>query len=96
MKTRPILKLTFAAASLVWIAAVPIAFAQAPPQLVTNGPQVSPGDSGAYPAERNVANSERYERTLQTNSAFRQQRVQKECGSIDDQKLHEQCVASFH
>jgi hypothetical protein len=95
MKTYSTLKLTLAAASLVWVAAIPIAFAQAPPQLVTNGPQVSPGDSGARSAAGNIADSQRYEQTLQSNSAFRQQRMRKECGSIDDQRLHEQCVASF-
>jgi hypothetical protein len=36
------------------------------------------------------------EQALQANTAFREQRTRKECGVIDDRKLHEQCVASFH
>jgi hypothetical protein len=63
--------------------------------LVTNGPQVNPGASGNRSAARNVADSQRYEQTPQGSAAFRQQRIRKECGSIDDQRLHEQCVASF-
>jgi hypothetical protein len=90
-------KLAVAVASLAWAAAGPMAFAQSPPpQLVTNGPQTSPGDEPRNGAgRRNVADSQRYEQTLQANSAFRDQRERKECGSIDDPKLHEQCVASF-
>ena len=95
MQTRSILRLILAAASVVWMAAIPMAFAQLPPQLVTNGPQVSPGDSDVRSGQRNVADSERYEQTLHANAAFRRQRMQKECGSIDDHSLHEQCVASF-
>ena len=66
-----------------------------PPQLVTNGPQANPGDSDARSGGRNVADSQRYEQTLHANAAYRQQRMQKECGSIEDQSLHEHCVASF-
>jgi hypothetical protein len=97
MKIQSKLRLTLAAASLVGMAAAPAAFAQSAPQLVTNGPQVSPGDeSGNGSGRRNVIDSKRYEQTLRANTAFREQRMRKECGSIDDQSLHEQCVASFH
>jgi hypothetical protein len=95
MKTYSNLKLMLAAGSLAWIVAVSNAFAQSPPQLVTNGPQVSPGDADTSSGQRNVTDSDRYERTLHANAAFRQQRMQKECGSIDDQSLHEQCLTSF-
>jgi hypothetical protein len=95
MKTYSNLKLALTVASLALMAAGPMAFAQPAPQLVTNGPQVSPGDSDARSGQRNVTDSERYERTLHTNAAFRQQRMQKECGPIDDQRLHAQCVATF-
>jgi hypothetical protein len=91
-------KLAFAVASFAWVAGAPMAFAQSPPpQLVTNGPRVSPGDEpGSGAAGRNVADSRHYEQALQANTAFREQRTRKECGVIDDRKLHEQCVASFH
>jgi hypothetical protein len=95
MKTPVNAKLTLVAACLAAMAALSIAHAQPAPQLVTNGPQVSPGDSVTGLGHRNVADSERYEKMLQANVAFRQQRMQKECGSIDDQNLHQQCLASF-
>ena len=67
----------------------------APPQLVTNGPQASRGDFGDWSARRNVIQSERYDRLLQTNWSFRQARMRKECGPISDPQLHSQCLASF-
>jgi hypothetical protein len=98
MKTHSSRKLALVVASLGWVIAIPTGFAQSqPPELVTNGPQTSPGDgSGNGAVRRNVADSQRYEQTLHANTAFRDQRQRKECGSIDDAKLHEQCVASFH
>lgn len=47
-------------------------------------------------AQENVRQSEQYERALCGNAAFRAKRVQQECGSIDDPKMHESCVASFN
>ena len=96
MKINSNLKLTLAAACLVGMTAVPAAHAQSAPQLITNGPQVNPGDNpDRGSAQRNVADSGRYEAALRGNSAFREQRIRKECGPIDDRRLHEQCVASF-
>ena len=95
MKTVSTLRLTLAVAALALMAPAAPALAQSSPQLVTNGPQASPGDTDPHSGQRNVADSARYEKSLHANAAFRQQRMQKECGSIDDQKLHEQCVASF-
>jgi hypothetical protein len=46
-------------------------------------------------AEQNVIQSERYSQLLRTNPAFRARRIQQECGSITDPRLHEECVASF-
>ena len=96
MKINSSLKLTLAAACLIGMAAVPVAHAQSAPQMITNGPQASAGD---YPdrgaAQRNEIGSERYERMLRDNAAFRERRMHKECGSIDDPSLHEQCAASF-
>ena len=47
-------------------------------------------------AQENVRASEQYERALCGNAAFRTKRIQQECGSIDDPKMHENCVASFN
>jgi hypothetical protein len=96
MKTHSRLGLVIAVACLTGIAAVSIAHAQSTPQLVSNHPPVDPGDrTDSGTANRNVTDSGRYERMLQANVTFRQQRMQRECGSIDDPSLHEQCLASF-
>ena len=90
--TKTITSLAFAAACLA-MAAMPTARAQ---ELVTNGPQTSPGDyAGAWSAAQNVRQSQRYDRLLQTSWRFRQARMAKECGPITDPQLHDQCVASF-
>ena len=46
-------------------------------------------------ARQNVIQSARYDRLLETNRAFRQARMRRECGPITDPQLHEQCLASF-
>jgi len=68
----------------------------AEPQVITNGPQTSPGDvSPSWSPQRNVAESSQYERLLKENPAFRQARIRKECGPIIDPQLHQQCLDSF-
>jgi hypothetical protein len=42
-----------------------------------------------------VIESKQYELLLRTNPAFRQARMKKECGSINDPQLHQSCLASF-
>jgi len=65
-------------------------------QLITNGPQTNPGDvSPSWSAQRNVAESEHYDRSLKGNPAFRQARMHKECGPITDPQLRRQCLDSF-
>ncbi|MBV8090778.1 MAG: hypothetical protein JO139_14635 [Alphaproteobacteria bacterium] len=65
-------------------------------QLITNGAQTNPGDvSSSSSAQRNVVESEQYERLLKGNPAFRQARMRKECGPISDPQLHQQCLNSF-
>jgi hypothetical protein len=62
-------------------------------RLITNGPQVSPGDvSPSWSPQRNVAESEQYDRLLKGNPAFRQARMR---GPITDRQLHQQCLDSF-
>jgi hypothetical protein len=89
MKTSMV-TLAFAAA----IALTPAAFAQT--NVLTNGPQTNPGDvSPNWPAQRNVIESQRYERLLQSSRGFREARMRKECGPVTDPQLHAQCIASF-
>jgi len=91
--------LAFAAACLISVWTLPAAHAQyaGPPQIVTNGPQTNLGDvSPNWSARRNVIESQHYERLLQTNRGFREARMRKECGPINDPQLHANCLASFN
>src|SRR5215475_13514022 len=104
MLTKRVLCLT-AAMALTTAALAPAAHAQAmtvpmpgapPAELYTNAPQVDPGDNPAnWSARQNVVDSHRYEQLLRTNPAFRAARVRKECGSITEPALFQQCLASF-
>jgi ABC-type transport system substrate-binding protein len=65
--------------------------------LYSNAPQVEPGDNPAnWSVRQNVVDSDRYERLIQTNPAFRDARIRKECGSINEPELYQQCVATFY
>ena len=65
-------------------------------ELVTNGPQFNAGDrSGAWSAQHNVRDSQRYEALVQVNPTFRAKRMHKECGPIADPRLRADCIASF-
>jgi hypothetical protein len=67
-----------------------------PTQLVTNGPQANvETQSPNWSAQQNVVQSERYDRLLETNTGFRDARIQKECGPITDPQLHQNCISSF-
>jgi hypothetical protein len=89
-----------AAVCLITVATTFPAHAQyaAPPrQVVTNGPQTSPGDvSPNWSAQRNVIESAQYDRLLETNRGFREVRMRKECGPVNDPQLHADCLASFN
>lgn len=66
-----------------------------PPQ--SSGPQ--PNQSSAAQsasARRNVIESHQYDREVETNRAFRQARMRKECGPITDPELRQSCLASFN
>ena len=52
--------------------------------------------AAAETARHNVIQSQRYDRLLETNRGFRQARMRKECGPINDQELRQQCLASFN
>src|SRR5438067_7710111 len=86
-----------AAAVVLAASALPASAQYASPEVVTNGPQTNPGDmSPSWSARRNVIESQRYDRLLETNSAFRQARIRKECGPITDPQLRQDCLASFN
>jgi hypothetical protein len=91
--------LTVAAACLTVIAITPAARAQTEPnrtELITNGPQTNPGDrSSARSAAQNVRDSRNYESAVHANPNYRAVREQKECGPIDDAKVHADCLATF-
>lgn len=109
MMSKTISSLAFAAGCVLALGAMPPAQAEdyapqgappqaqygGPPQIVTNGPQASRGDFGDWSARRNVIESMHYDQLLETNLAFRQARMRKECGPINDPQLHDQCMASF-
>jgi hypothetical protein len=98
MIIKRIASLAFVAACLALLASVSAADAQYAGRIpVTNGPQANPGDfSPSWSARQNVIESGNYDRLLETNPAFRQARIQKECGPISDPQLHARCVASFN
>jgi len=85
-----------AAAVVLAVSALPASAQYANPDVVTNGPQTNPGDmSPSWSARRNVIESQHYDRLLETSRAFRQARMQKECGPINDPELRASCLASF-
>jgi hypothetical protein len=89
------MSLAFAAVCFMAVSGMPAAHAQ-PAQVVTNGPQVDQGDTSPnWSARQNVIESDRYDRLLERNGAFRQARERKECGPITDPQLHQQCLDSF-
>jgi hypothetical protein len=101
MMSKTVTSLAFAAACLT-LAGVSAAQAQyidqppvLQPQVETNGPQASRGDFGDWSARRNVIESQRYDRLLQTSMGFRHARMRRECGPVTDPQLHAQCLASF-
>jgi hypothetical protein len=51
--------------------------------------------SSGWSARTNMIQSQRYDRMLETNRAFRHARMRKECGPISDPQLRQSCLASF-
>ena len=63
--------------------AIPAAQAQiVDTQTLSTAPRVNAGDRADWLAARNNAESAQYDRLLETNRAYRQSRILKECGSI--------------
>jgi len=89
--------LAVAVACLASSATTPSAHAQTARRAVTvkHPPIPSPGDT-SWSAQQNMIDSKRYEQMLRTNPAFREARLQKECGGITIPELRESCLASFN
>src|SRR5271166_3901797 len=104
MMLKSMTSLAFAAACLTAIASMPAGAQMAGAYdstsgavVVTNGPRATQGDmSSSVSAHQNVIQSQRYDRSLETNRGFREARMRKECGPITDPQLRQQCLASFH
>ena len=76
--------------------AVPAAQAQTiDTQVLMNAPRVNPGDRTGWMAGDNNLESAQYERLMQNSPAFRQSRMQKECGPITDLQLRLNCIDSL-
>jgi hypothetical protein len=91
------MSLACAAACLVTVATTPAAEAARQSIVVKHPPIVSPGDvTESWDARQNVVESKQYERLLKANHAFRQARMQKECGPITGPELRNNCLASFN
>jgi hypothetical protein len=106
MLNKRMASLLVAGAFVAMAAAMPAAHAQmmAPAQpmpdrvdVYSNAPHAEPGDNPAnWSARQNVVESDRYERLIHTNPAFRAARIRKECGSINEPDLYRQCVATVN
>jgi hypothetical protein len=92
-------RLVFAAVCLTALTAMPVAHAQTNTrdvEVITNGPQTNPGDAqGARSGPQNVRDSQRYDSQVQSNPNFRADRERKECGPIDDARMHAACIAGL-
>ncbi|MGC2200716.1 MAG: hypothetical protein WA633_11305 [Stellaceae bacterium] len=61
-----------------------------------SGPRANHRDlSSSASAQRNVIQSQQYDRRLETDHSYRQARMRKECGPITDPELRQSCLASF-
>ena len=96
---RVVASLAFAGACLTVIATAPAARAEMNSngvEVITNGPQVSPGDRAQERSgSQNRRDSERYESVVHSNANYRSERERRECGPITDPRMHEHCMASF-
>jgi hypothetical protein len=89
--------LALATAFMLAASALPASAQYASPDVVTNGPQTNLGDMpSSRSARQNVIESQRYDRLLESSPVFRQARMRKECGPINDPELRASCIASFN
>jgi hypothetical protein len=100
MLNKKLAGLLAASASIALAGALPAQAQIGPPpnrlEVYTEMPKADPGDyPGNWSARQNVADSDRYERLIHTSPGFRAARIRKECGSINELDLYQQCVDSF-
>lgn len=91
MTTKTLTSLALAAGCAMALA---MPAAQAQTRVLTNGPEVTPGDFSSS-AARNNMESAQYDRLVEISPAFRHARVRRECGPIRDAQLRQNCFASF-
>ena len=60
----------------------------------SNAPVLTPGDTSQSP-QSNVRASNNYQNLVDSNGAFRNARMRKECGPIASADLRQECMASF-
>src|ERR1700746_518683 len=85
----------FLVACLATIATTPTMARQT--VVVKHPPIVSKGGvPPSWSPRQNVIESKQYDRLLETNPAFRQARMRKECGPITDPELRASCLASVN
>jgi len=66
-------------------------------EFFSDTPKVEPGDNPAnWSARQNVIESQRYERLVHTNPAFRASRIRKECGGYSDPQAFRKCASTFN
>ena len=93
MKLKPPITLSFAGAGLTFARMPAYAQMHGGVAVISNPPQGSPPPD--WSAQQNVIESQRYEKLLETNRAFREARMREECGPITDPQLRQSCIASF-
>ncbi|HEY2539331.1 MAG TPA: hypothetical protein VGI28_07525 [Stellaceae bacterium] len=86
MLMKPMTSLAFAAACLTAIVTLPA-------QAATHYRHSS--YSSSWSPVQNIKESERYDRLVATDPAFRRFRERIECGPVTDPVLHQQCLDSF-
>ncbi|HWD58788.1 MAG TPA: hypothetical protein VG308_10940 [Stellaceae bacterium] len=62
--------------------------------LAQSQPPAAPGAVNETP-DQNVRASRQYQQLVCTNKAFRQHRIDKECGPLQGSQFYDSCVASF-
>jgi hypothetical protein len=67
--------------------------AQTPP---AQGPAAQAPAAHDETPQQNVKASQQYQQLLCKNPAFRQHRIDKECGPLQGSQLYDSCVASFN
>jgi hypothetical protein len=78
----------------VTLMSAPLAFAQAPADNIT-AMQPVPNPPNTESPQQNVKESQSYQSMVAENPGFRNERIKRECGGIEDADLKKQCIDSF-